>query len=62
MAEWSLGLAGCLRCIHAVCPAGFAGLPHQWLGHPGLRLISQQTEDVSGRGEGGVWRSRGSTV
>lgn len=42
--------------------ADLPGVPHQWSGHPGLRLIGQQTEVLPGRGEGGVRASRGPTV
>lgn len=38
--------------------AGFPGFPHQWSGHSGLRLISEQTEVLPRRGEGGVRPSR----
>lgn len=43
------------------CP-GFSSFPHQWFGHPRLRIVSQQTEHLSGRGARGVWTSCGSTL
>lgn len=42
--------------------AGLSPFPHQRFGHPGLRLFGQPTEDLSGRGAGRVWASRGSAV
>lgn len=43
-------------------PSGLSGIPNQWSGHPWLRIICQQTEDVSGCGERGLWASCGTTL
>lgn len=48
--------------VELLSSPGIPGIPHQWSGHPGLCIVCQQTEDLSGRGERGVWTSRGSTL
>lgn len=42
--------------------AGVSGIPHQRPGHPGLCVVRQQTEDLSGCSEGGVWTNCGTAL
>ena len=48
--------------FYGICLLGVLGLSDQWSGDFGLCLLSQQTEDVSGCGEGGVRPSCGKAL